>query len=173
MKKPPEIKISGGGGTGAVAQAILNEEGSLTAVELTDPGIGYINPPSISLSPSNGAVVIATLDDSVINNARNIPGTNRWVLEWAPQVPGTYNISAQAIDEDMGSSVINTTRWLVITPKSSSLPPLVSLNSPSDGGIYTEGSNLEFMHKPRTRWLHGMGPFLCKWRTRGRTNKCF
>ena len=84
-------------------------------------------------------MVIATLDDSVINNARNIPGTNRWVLEWAPQVPGTYNISAQAIDEDMGSSVINTSRWLVITPKSSSLPPLVSLSSPSDGGILHRG----------------------------------
>ena len=104
--------------------------------------MGYVTPPIVTLSPSNGAVVLATIDTEIINQARSIPGTNRWVIDWMPQSPGTYNISVEAIDEDLGSAKIVSNRWVVIIPKSPSLPPTIRLNSPDNGKTYTSGSQL-------------------------------
>ena len=143
-QNPPTITITGGGGSGAQATPVLDENGTLLSVNITNPGFGYLSPPVVSLSPSNGAVVTATIDTTIINEARSIAGTNRWVLDWAPQSPGTYNISVEAIDEDLGSTKISTDRWVVITPKSSSMVPTVKLNGPDTGQTYTSGSKLYF-----------------------------
>ena len=102
-QNPPTITITGGGGTGAQAAPVLDENGTLLGVTITNPGFGYLSPPVVSLSPSNGAVVTATIDTTIINEARSIPGTNRWAIDWGPQVPGTYNISVEAIDEDLAA----------------------------------------------------------------------
>ena len=141
-QNPPTITITGGGGTGAEATPVLDEDGTLLGVTITNPGFGYISPPIVSLTPSNGAVVTATIDTTIINEARSIPGTNRWAIDWAPQSPGTYNISVEAIDEDLGSTKITTDRWVVITPQSSSMVPTVKLNSPDNGSVYTSGSKM-------------------------------
>ena len=113
----------------------------MLGVTITNPGFGYLSPPVVSLSPSNGAVVTATIDTTIINEARSIPGTNRWAIDWGPQVPGTYNISVEAIDEDLGSTKIATDRWWWL-PKSSSMVPTVKLNGPDSGQTYTSGSKV-------------------------------
>lgn len=48
----PGIKISGGGGTGATAKAILNGN-TISSVVLTNPGSGYTSQPTITLDQSS------------------------------------------------------------------------------------------------------------------------
>ena len=141
---PPVVEITGGGGEGAQAQANLDENGNLISVSLTNGGRGYVTPPTVSLSPSNGAIVTATIDTEIRNNSRNIPGTNRWVIDWAPQAQYIQYIGFEAIDDDLSSAKISTDRWIVVTPMTSSLPPQVKLNSPPNGSVSTSGSKMYF-----------------------------
>ena len=45
-EEPPYILITGGGGIGAKAVATI-DQGSISAITITDPGSGYINPPNV------------------------------------------------------------------------------------------------------------------------------
>lgn len=51
----PEVVISGGGGSGALAKAVRNEAGGIKEVVLLDPGIGYGSEPSVSLVGGGGS----------------------------------------------------------------------------------------------------------------------
>ena len=44
-QNPPTITITGGGGTGAQATPVLDENGTLLGVTITNPGFGYLSPP--------------------------------------------------------------------------------------------------------------------------------
>ena len=46
----PEVDIEGGGGSGATAVAVLNAAGQVTGITVTNPGVGYTLPPTVSLS---------------------------------------------------------------------------------------------------------------------------
>ena len=46
-----------------------------------------------------GGDCCATVDTEIRNNARNIPGTNRWVADWNTRFAGTFNLSVEAIDD--------------------------------------------------------------------------
>ena len=108
----PTVTISGGGGQGATATAEINEEGALTNILLVEAGLGYTSPPVVTLSPSNGAIIAASVDTQIVNNSRKIQGTDLYVLDWVPTNPGTYNISAEAIDDDLSSSLVQTDRYV-------------------------------------------------------------
>jgi len=47
---PPEITITGGGGSGATAVSIL-DNGVVVGVEITNTGRGYSSPPTITIAP--------------------------------------------------------------------------------------------------------------------------
>jgi hypothetical protein len=55
----PTIQISGGGGVGATAEAIISS-GKLIAINVTNRGTGYTSNPSVSILGGNGAGAIAT-----------------------------------------------------------------------------------------------------------------
>jgi hypothetical protein len=70
---PPEVKLVGGGGTGATARAVVpdreDESGYfvdyVTSVEITNPGVGYTSAPEVVIeAPSTGtqATAVATTD---------------------------------------------------------------------------------------------------------------
>lgn len=59
--RQPYVKISGGGGEGARAQAVLDATGAVARVVVLDPGQGYTSVPTISFDPP-GAVATATID---------------------------------------------------------------------------------------------------------------
>ena len=80
-----------------------------------------------------GSVIDATLDATVINSARKIPGTDHFILEWIPDAPGVYEISAEAIDDGMKSAFHSAGHHVVIIPGSPSQIPSVSLTSPTNG----------------------------------------
>jgi autotransporter-associated beta strand protein len=45
----PVVEITGGGGTGAAAVALLDASGTVTGIRVTNPGIGYTSAPTINL----------------------------------------------------------------------------------------------------------------------------
>lgn len=52
---PPQLKITGGGGRDAKANAIIGDNGELLAVEVVDGGEGYSHPPHIVINDPTGA----------------------------------------------------------------------------------------------------------------------
>jgi len=49
---PPAVTITGGGGTGATAQAVVDEvTGAITAIELLTVGSGYTSIPTVAIAP--------------------------------------------------------------------------------------------------------------------------
>lgn len=64
---PPTVLIQGGGGSGAVAEAKI-ENGSIQSITLTAGGRGYTGVPEISFEPDQGgtATAIMTLDTNVL-----------------------------------------------------------------------------------------------------------
>ena len=57
---PPTVTLSGGGGTGATAKAIV-EDGKVTRVEVTEAGSGYTSAPTVAFSGSGGAAATAVI----------------------------------------------------------------------------------------------------------------
>ena len=47
---PPQIIISGGGGTGATAYSVLNALGGIDSIVLTNPGSGYTSTPTVTIN---------------------------------------------------------------------------------------------------------------------------
>lgn len=64
---PPQVQIFGGGGVGAVGQAIVNQIGQVIGVDLVNRGQGYTSPPYVSFVDNCGngdyAAGYAVLDD--------------------------------------------------------------------------------------------------------------
>lgn len=64
---PPQVQIFGGGGVGAVGQAIVNQIGQVVGVDLVNRGQGYTSPPYVSFVDNCGngnyASGYAVLDD--------------------------------------------------------------------------------------------------------------
>ncbi len=54
---PPEVRIVGGGGTGAVAVATMSG-GSVVGITILDAGIGYTNTPTLRIDPPPAAAAI-------------------------------------------------------------------------------------------------------------------
>jgi hypothetical protein len=66
----PNVRIEGGGGTGAKAEAFLGY-GKITRIEVTDPGSGYVSVPEVIIEGSQSddgipARATAVLGDSVV-----------------------------------------------------------------------------------------------------------
>ena len=141
---PPQLGFAGGGGTGAAGTVTVNANGVINGVTLTNPGTGYTTPPTVTITPGGGAVIDATLDATVINSARKIPGTDHFILEWIPDAPGVYEISAEAIDDGMKSAFHSAGHHVIIIPGSPSQIPSVSLTSPTNGEAITGGSEMRF-----------------------------
>jgi hypothetical protein len=61
MDTPPTVAITGGGGTGATAKAIVSPDGKIIGLQLTAEGTGYTSNPSVGFSgtPGTGAAASA------------------------------------------------------------------------------------------------------------------
>ena len=60
-RSAPTITITGGGGSGATAEAIY-ENRRLGGVRLTNPGLGYTSPPTITITGGGGSGAAATAE---------------------------------------------------------------------------------------------------------------
>lgn len=57
----PSVTLSGGGGSGATAEAVVSE-GKITAINVISPGTGYKSAPSVSITDSEGSGASASVD---------------------------------------------------------------------------------------------------------------
>jgi prepilin-type N-terminal cleavage/methylation domain-containing protein len=60
---PPSVTISGGGGSGATAEAVVSG-GSVTAINITNSGSGYTSSPNVNIAPPSGGGTQATASAS-------------------------------------------------------------------------------------------------------------
>lgn len=67
---PPTVEIFGGGGTGAIASAVVNQYGNIIGVDIQDFGIGYTSPPYVAFIDScdngRGAIGRATIENGKV-----------------------------------------------------------------------------------------------------------
>jgi hypothetical protein len=94
----PEIKIVGGGGTGATAEAYVNfATGEISSIEVTNTGSGYTSTPSITINGTGvGAKAYARLTNSKTRKVNSTLKFDRTtysssVVEWQPNVTFTTN----------------------------------------------------------------------------------
>jgi hypothetical protein len=85
----PTVTFNGGGGTGAIAQAVINEEGVVTNIIIIDGGDDYTSVPTIIISNpqiSNGVLATATAvlstngiaNKSLVYSQKNELDTRLW-----------------------------------------------------------------------------------------------
>ena len=69
---PPRVVIFGGGGLGAAADAVVNEIGEVIGVRMQDTGLGYTEPPFVSIVDDcdigRGATATAIVEDEKVVN---------------------------------------------------------------------------------------------------------
>jgi len=69
---PPRVVIFGGGGIGAAADAVVNEIGEVIGVRMQDTGVGYLEPPFVSIVDDcdigRGATAEAIVEDGEVIN---------------------------------------------------------------------------------------------------------
>ena len=94
---PARIKITGGGGVGAVANPIFGRDGSLLAVDLVRGGFGYKYPPLVKLVDDRGRGSGAILK-AIVGSAVSV--TEYYDLEedfeeynFGPELPGYGNVT--------------------------------------------------------------------------------
>lgn len=75
---PPQVVITGGGGSGAEATSVVNALGQIVGVVLKDPGKAYTNPPKVSFVDNcglgDGAKAVAILEP-LTPNSQYTPGS--------------------------------------------------------------------------------------------------
>jgi fibronectin-binding autotransporter adhesin len=71
---PPVVKITGGGGVGATANAVINSSGAVTGFVITNPGTGYTSDATVTLIGGGGAGASGTVTLADSNYAANISG---------------------------------------------------------------------------------------------------
>ena len=89
-KRQPVITLTGGGGTGAKAQAYIGTGGKITWIKMTSVGKGYLSAPTVSINGTQSeggkpAVLSAKLGNGKIRNAHIISKFDR--------VTGTFLIT--------------------------------------------------------------------------------
>jgi uncharacterized protein (DUF1800 family) len=71
----PRVTLSGGGGTGANAYALVSAQGTITGIQVVTPGSGYTSAPTVTIDPPpfGGGVILATAtsDNSADGNYNN------------------------------------------------------------------------------------------------------
>jgi hypothetical protein len=116
-KTPPTVNITGGGGSGASATAIVSKTGVITGVALISAGSGYTSAPTISFSGGggggSGAAATATVGTFV----------NPFTLTFPQDQQQTAQAFAGSVYEAMAAEAA----ILTYTTKSPLLPPPMSL----------------------------------------------
>jgi hypothetical protein len=113
---PPQIKIFGGGGSGASAIPILGnlsgETGSLINVKITNPGSGYTFPPFVEVvdncKQGYGAICRATIKNGQVDRIYvESEGENYPVGEVRPQVVTNIDVIDPGIGYQKGDVAVD------------------------------------------------------------------
>ena len=134
---PPAITISGGGGSGATAVAVV-ESGIVTDITVTNPGSGYTSTPTITFA--TGAGTAATAYPNLANDTvRKMKLTMKFdrvsygtsVIDWEPNTAYTVG-QIVAYGGNAWSVTNNFTSGAVFISNNFSLVPLETFDNAND-----------------------------------------
>ncbi len=103
----PAVILSGGGGTGATANAVLSATGTVTALTLTAAGSGYTSAPTVTLSGGGGTGATATAKLGALSAAVVAGGTGYVVGDVLTVSGGTFTTAAQLLVTAVAGGVIS------------------------------------------------------------------
>ena len=96
----PTVTISGGGGSGATASAVISDEGVVTSITVTDGGDGYTSTPTVTISAPNepansgGSTSLATATAQLSNYSITAGILNQSSLY---SVPGNKDVTTWSL----------------------------------------------------------------------------
>jgi hypothetical protein len=140
---PASVTISGGGGSGATATAVVGPNGQISSFTVTNQGTGYTSVPTVTIgSPTvNTQVLFNSFVSQLLSSSAGVP-TWSWVFAngltganalptAAPKGDGIENLLKYAFNLD--PNVAYTGPSSIITPTGSAGLPLV--NTVNDSGV--------------------------------------
>ncbi len=93
----PIVRITGGGGVGASAIAIVDNTGTVTSVVITNPGVGYTSAPTVTLlgggSTTTASTDLPTLGANVTTGGLTKKGTGSVTLMATNTYGGATNVN--------------------------------------------------------------------------------
>ena len=116
----PVVVITGGGGTGATARALLNSSGVITGYQITNPGVGYTSAPTVSLVGGiptvAGAPGAATTAANATTGGITKVGTGTLTLTGANTFGGATRVSGGtlALNYATNATVVPATSQLIL-----------------------------------------------------------
>ena len=110
---PPNVSISGGGGSGASATATVNS-GAVTAINIINPGSDYTSLPTISIEPP-----FAPLNGQTNANLNITPATTNDAGNYFVVVSNNYGAATSSIV----ALTVNVPVYIITQPQSVTVPP--------------------------------------------------
>lgn len=65
---PPKVQFIGGGGIGAAGKAVINKTGQLLGIDITSPGLGYSEPPIVTVTDACNKGAGAVIAQPIMSN---------------------------------------------------------------------------------------------------------
>ena len=100
----PTVTVTGGGGTGAILQAITSTAGVVTGIDIISPGIGFTSAPTITISAPLSGGTQATVQSF---DLFGLLGTQQTAAGSGYYTAPTANIVASAGSATLGTPVIS------------------------------------------------------------------
>ena len=139
----PTVKISGGGGVGATATAVISS-GKVTGIMITSSGSGYTSIPTVIIgNVTNGtsATAIASLPAALTTIAANLTGKTG--------VSATVNAQSIVADSPQGSvSIVVESAEMLTLGKTAKKGSLVSISAKKDVTVRSTASDVVVLDAP-------------------------
>jgi len=120
----PDVEFSDGGGTGAIATAIMDGTGSVSSITIDNAGSGYTSSPKVSFAPPSNAQHHTPI---VPGFSANVPFT---ILNTG-NVPGSFNLETGLSSAANGWQLELTTSVTDIIPVGENRTVNVNVSAPS------------------------------------------
>jgi uncharacterized protein len=139
----PTVTLTGGGGFGAQAIAVINATGNVTGINIINPGSGYTTAPVVSFTPVNGgtgavgAVVLGTVANPVTKELLTVAARLRAVV-----IKDGPDTTATAAILDRGD--YNTDRLFIVDPKGSVFSGTTIVNRPVSAMVAGLGARIDY-----------------------------
>lgn len=149
---PPTVVLSGGGGTGATAVAVLNEHGVIAEVVITNAGTGYTSAPTVTfdsrvtsvrvVNGGYGATLSATVSGGQLTGVAVTAGGADYLQAPSVEVVDVTGAGARVLTEVANGQVISAR--IVAAGAGYSGSPVLRVRPSGNSGYRTGGAAVVF-----------------------------